>query len=133
MPSSEGTSHDFRGVPGTLRSKMTGTTPAQSKPVRRARPMAAKQTAGLWTPAALGIAVCTWNHRLDVHDDVLEWDAAAAGFARAIRGVGGNFPRLVLQALPRARRRAAAKPTDPPPGGDKVQGGYERGARSAHL
>ena len=44
---------DFRGVPGTLLAKVTGTTPAQSKPVPLARPMTAKQAAGLWTPAAL--------------------------------------------------------------------------------
>jgi hypothetical protein len=38
---------DFRGVPGTLHRKMTGATPAQSKPVPRVRPTDAQQSAGL--------------------------------------------------------------------------------------
>jgi hypothetical protein len=61
--------------------------------------------------------------------------AAAAGFARAIGGVGGNFPRLVLQALPRARRRAAAKRTGRSPWGDhKAQWGeFITKVRVAHT
>jgi len=57
---------------------------------------------------------------------------AAAGFARAIGGVGGDFPRLVLQALPRARRRAAAKRTRPPLGGERRKGAVDE-VRVAHT
>lgn len=38
---------NYRGVPGTLHRKMTGATPAQSKPVPRVRPTDAQQSAGL--------------------------------------------------------------------------------------
>jgi len=35
------------------------------KPAQTARPMEAKRTAGLRTPAALRVTVCTWDQRLD--------------------------------------------------------------------
>ena len=105
------------------------------KPAQTARPMEAKQTAGLWTPAASGIAVCTWNHRLNVHDDVLEWDAAAAGFARDTGVRGGRAPRLLLQALLRARAARRSKSDGPAPWGDhKAQrGDFKTSVRVAHT
>ena len=96
--------------------------PSACKPVQHARPMDAKRTAGLWTPAALidGLHV---EQRSDLGNDALRRVAAAAGFARAIAGVGGEGPPpSSAGAPPRASRAPQRKPRARPLGGERPKG-----------
>jgi hypothetical protein len=90
---------EFRGGPGSLHRKMTGTTPAQRKPVPRARPMDAKRTSGLWTPAALGERLCA-EQRLDFVDDVCG-GLRRRQASRATRGFEEAEPPAALLAASR--------------------------------
>jgi len=72
---------------------------------------------------------------MDVDSDVLRWVAAAAGFARDTGVRGGRAPRLLLQALLRARAARRSKRNGPVPLGDhKAQRGeFKTNVRVAHT
>jgi hypothetical protein len=121
--SSEGTGDDFHGVPGTLRSKMTGTTPAQSKLVPRVRPMAAKQTAGLsGTPAACGYGLDS-EHAVGIAGTCSAMGCGGGRLrARNSGGRGGRPPAFFRRRSPAREPRAAAEATSPPLKGRKAPG-----------
>jgi len=84
-----------------------GPTPAQSKPVPRARPMAAKQTAGLWTPAASGMTI--WMCCYGCLGAMTFAADCGGGRLRARKTGYGVSPSFLLQALYAREPRAAAK------------------------
>ena len=103
------------------------------KPAQTARPMAAEQTAGVWTPAALRDRLHA-GYRLDFGNDV--WGDCGGGRLRARKaGYGVADPILPFAGALRARaarrsKRARAGPLR----GQRLQGcEVNERARSAHL
>ena len=93
------------------------------KPAQTARPMEAKRTAGIRTPAALReIDASHMAHAVRDGEQALRRNAAAAGFARDNGGMGLS-PSFLLQAYYAREPRAAAKGNASGPWGPSTQGG----------
>ena len=134
MPSFEVARDDFRGVPGRLLRNVRGTTPAQSKPVPRVRPMAAKQTAGFWTPAALGTTGCVLNSRWTSAMTLCGGLRRQASRAKSgVRGGGSpppSFCRRTTRASRAPQQKAQSRPLEGP---QAPKGGNRRTCARAHT
>jgi hypothetical protein len=110
-----------------------GATPAQSKPAARARPADAEQSAGLWSPAALGVT-CSCAGTVDLGDDVC-CGLRRRQASRAKCGVWGATPSFFCRRHYAREPRAAAKASGRSPWGDhKAQWGeFITKVRVAHT